>query len=440
MPDSELQLVQAIRPLAALYGDGGYVAGLRKMAEPSDSRTTSSQGVRTGRIPHPFDWDQLQEYTDANEYHSTCIRAYVNSVAGLGYVKPDEREKTDGPRERDLNSPVDKALNKLCDCSWRKTICEAVEDMKVCGNGFLEIVRRGVGNEITGVHHLPARQVYVNIENAQYERHYEIVGDVFDSSATGSRIFARFGDKDALLARNPGLQAEKNSVSEVIHLEVPTARYRWYGAPDWLGCIPVIMLVQFMRQHKFDFFQNRGVPEFMLFVLGQKLPDDDWKKLEAAVKAGVGLGQAYKSIAMNLSNPEVKIQLETLAEAEAAGVGEFESIESRGSLNIVSAHRTPPLLAGIQVAGKLGSNNELPNAVRFFDALVTGPAQELIQQTLGATLGSADAGLGLTMEDFTARRITDEFDMAMMDTSTRMRQTEEEAKATGRNVKNGLKD
>ena len=191
-------------------------------------------------------------------------------------------------------------------------------------------------------------------------------------------------------------------------------------------------------QYKYDYFLNRGVPEFMLFITGQKLSPDDWKKVENALKANIGLGNTHKSLALNLENAEINIQLEKLA-MENTSDENFATTSDNIALRIVSTHRVPPLLAGILIPGKLGATNELPNALMGFQALNCGPAQRLFQQTLGRTLGSPEAGLKLTLTDFEFFTILDEVDIGLMQTTSQMRQTIPEAKAQGRDLGKGLK-
>ena len=108
---------------------------------------------------------------------------------------------------------------------------------------------------------------------------------------------------------------------------------------------------------------------------------------------------------------------------------------------IVSAHGVPPLLAGIQIPGKLGSTNELPNALMAFQALVIQQAQKVISSALINTLGNAtlNGGLGLGADNFRLRKITDVISLSKMDTVSRMRQTVPEAKSEGRDLEAGLK-
>lgn len=207
--------------------------------------------------------------------------------------------------------------------------------------------------------------------------------------------------------------------------------------PRWLSAVPAIELSQCYAQFKYDFFLNRGVPEFMLFLLGAKLSPDDWKIVTNALKSNIGLGNSHKSFALNVSDTELKVQLEKLA-MDSSPQDDGPMKESL-ALSVVTAHGVPPLLAGILVPGKLGSNNELPNALMAFQALVAGPDQRIFMQTLGKTLGSKEAGLGLTLSDFEFYTVLDEIDLSTAATVGGMKQPLAEANAQGRDLTAGMK-
>src|SRR4030066_147961 len=93
--------------------------------------------------------------------------------------------------------------------------------------------------------------------------------------SAGSRIFVPFGEKEAYVARHSIPEETAATISEVIHFRKPSSASRWYGVPDWLAAVPKIELSHCMDQFQLDFFTNRGVPEFMLFILGAQVTPPD---------------------------------------------------------------------------------------------------------------------------------------------------------------------
>lgn len=427
------------------------------MAKETEAGGSSSQGVTIERKEHPFRFDMVSTFQTVNVFHGRCLHTKVNSTVGLGFESEADKKRAAAKR-KDLPEPdvtpeeeiskIDEVLNPLTEHTWQDALSDSCEDYWQTGNGYLEIVRKESKQDspITGIFHIPAPEVFVVVENNNYDRHYEIAS----GDEAGVRKFAKFGDLDSFLVRqaagdtqvagslaiNTGTE-EKDRVSEVIHFRQPTALSRWYGFPDWLPAVTGIELMQCLLQFEYDFFLNRGVPEFMLFILGQKLNKKDHDKIKTAMQSAIGLGNSHKSLMLNLQNPLVKIQLEKLAMESKSDGNQFAGMSDSLSLQIVSAHGVPPLLAGIQIPGKLGATNELVQALTAFQALVISPAQRIFMQKLWSTLGK-EPELGLTMADFKLNTLLDEIDMDHLDTVSRMRQSPQEAAAQGRDIDEGV--
>jgi hypothetical protein len=426
---------------------------LERLAKADHPDVWSNQLHNLGIQPHPFNFNALYELQKANEHHAACINAKVRSTVGLGH--PDADEGTGMHR-------IDEVLNPLCDSTWQETIMDVSEDYHQAGNGYLEVVRRG--DTIEGLFHLPASWVYPVFEGGR-DKHFLINPSDTGAGASEATVMASFGDKADFIRRmqapNPKAKDgrmrlyaassifsnynldDPDLVSEVIHFRRPTSMSKFYGYPNWLGAVASIELVQMLMQYNFDFFLNRGVPEMLLFLIGAGIEKSDMDAIEKTMKANIGLGNSHKSAAFNFkTDPEsLKIQLEKLMGESGLNDDAFNSMRENLAMGIVSAHGVPPLLAGIQIPGKLGATNELPNALMAFQVLLVGPDQRLISQKLTATLGNSQfSNLGLTSQDFRFKKITDEFNLDAMDTAGRMRQTIPEANAEGRDLSQGVRD
>lgn len=447
-----------------LHSRGELLESLGLSKELSEEGV-SRQAVALGRVHHPFDFDAATRFQTSNVHHSACIKAKVSSTVGLGFKAKQDETPEEARKNADEESVVDKVLNPLCETSFAEVLMDVAEDFYQVGNGYLEVVRRGGtprttsspgatsrtnGEEITGIHHLPSSQCSVFIENYYYDRHYEVLTPGVDAIP---RRFAVFGDKANFIRRmgNSGNSAipsapivgdvDPDAVSELIAFRQPSSLSRWYGFPSWISAVASIELTQCLHQWKYDFFLNRGVPEYLLFITGKKLDAEDWKKLEDNLKGNIGLGNSHKSLALNIGDPDVRVVLEKLA-GEGKEADSFVPMKENLAMDIVSAHQVPPLLAGIQIPGKLGSVNELPNALLAFDVLVTEPAQRLFKQILGRTLGNPklNGGLPLALTDFHFRRVIDTIDLNTANTISRMRTPLAAARAEGRDVAEGLRD
>ena len=381
MADDTLDQIKVINreqvPLFAQLGGDRQESLQTVLMKAQGEEAASRQGVTLGEQQHPYDFIQVKSFVTANEHHSTCIYTKVAATVGLGFIDSQEEtilDEPDGltqastdagfvmpPKTSKIytDSKVDLAMNPLCMISATDLLHDICEDFWSAGNGYIEVVReKGSLDKIVGLHHIPAEEITVFLEDMRYNFHYVLKGN-----GTNERRFARFGDTEDFLTRageGSGVfaleDAASDTVSEVIHFRQPSGLSRWYGFAKWLSAVPIIELAQMLMQWKFDFFLNRGVPEFIFLLVGQKLKADDWKKIEDALKANIGLGNSHKSLALNIANPEVKAQVEKLA-AESKGEDTFATTKETLALSVVTAHRVPPLLAGIQIPGKLGASN-----------------------------------------------------------------------------------
>lgn len=469
MAKSHAKLAFLARPEVRLHsalGEDG--TGLQESLLTKEAGEASRQGVNLGTQSLPFDVGIAGQLQLANPHHARCIHAKVGSTVGLGFVKDKPSEPPPDPmrqaqdlvaRGMDVTKalawiekatpfyerrmaelrkeekfPVRSKLDPLCRNTFQDLILDVTEDYWQTGNGYIEVIRDG--NEITGLWHIPTANVRVHVEDYDYNFHFEITDE------GPMKRFAAFGDlalfsKRNRRRRNASLLGNKLT-SEVIHFRRSTSLSRWYGFADHFAAAPYIELVQCRNQYHADFFRNLGVPEVLVSVLKDNVPPKQWQELQDNFLRTRGFGKQRKSMLLNLSGPDVEVQVDKLA-LESKSDNEAAIMDSL-ALSIVSAHGVPPLLAGIVIPGKLGATNELPNALLAFQTLVIGPAQNAISSTLDRTLGDAElnGGLGLSVGDFEFRSILEKIDVGAADTLSRMR--EPIASVPGRDLHAGLKD
>lgn len=441
---------------------------LRK--ETTESGSSSNQGTMIGEIPHPVDYEKLPTLQDVSPHHAVCLAMKADSTVGLGFTTGDDirarEESIVNPLPNDPvaradtvyePSIIDETLDPMCLQSWADTIYDVCHDFYNYQNGYIEVVREGT--EIKSLFHINPKDITVVVEGDGRNYHYRVRNPEATVNGASEVDWPRFGDKQAYLTRaaNPDAQTLTNGfqtfllppaqegtpaadrISEVIHIRRPSARCRWYGYPDWLAVTPAIELVQSLQQYNYDFFNNRGVPEFMLFVTGAKLSKEDWEKVEQAIQANMGYGNSHRTFALNIGQQEVSIQVERL-NIESGGEEKFAKTKESLNLDIVTGHRVPPMLAGIQIPGKLGGNNEIANALLSFQLLVISPAQREISRMLQKTLGGSQGVPALLDNRFNLRQLTDMIDPSSLDTVSRMRQSLPAAAAEGRDLAEGMRD
>ena len=408
---------------------------------------SSRQGWSPGERTHPVDYAAAIQLINHNAHHATCIRTKRDSIVGLGFETEYDKKRrawmaSDHMTPPPVMDPTEKSkaqevLDPLTQDGLRALMLEVTESYSATSNGYIEVVREKPkpGSPLVSLWHVPTPNVKVFVEEANNvaDWHWVVRGE------GPERHFARFGDLERFRKTDWGKKDPK-SISEVIAFREPSAQSPFYGIPSWLSVVPAIELVQMIHQQQFDFFLNRGVPEFMALFIGQTIPEETWAKIDEAVKATIGQGNAHKSIALNLNDREMRVQIEKLAMDAKAEDGFGDKLDSL-AMEIVTGHRTPPLLAGIVIPGKLGANNELPNSLIAFQTLYVNQQQDLITDILDRTLGNEEhnAGLGLKSGDFLFRKITDQFNLQELDTMSRMRETAAEAQQQNRDLSEGVK-
>jgi hypothetical protein len=415
------------------------------MKEKAKLLPKADAGSIVGRQEHPIDYEAAVRTMLAVSTQATCIMTKRDATVGLGFETAEQRKKRKeeampppqpGPNpiaqakalmdDTGETSKVDEVLDDLCEVSFQSLINEVGEDYENTGNGYFEVQRESDTSPIVSMWHYFSPMIYVVVEEGGLDKHFEV------DSPSGTVKFARFGDLQGFRQRNPNVKQE--TLTEMIPFRMPTASCQHYGLPQWLGCVPWLEIAQHMMSYESDYYQNRSVPDLLAFFKGMNLSAEAQKEMKQMIKDCVGPGKRHRSMAFFLPKSDSEIQIERLSTENREKLADSWSTVA---LEIVSSHRVPPLLAGITVPGKMGAANELPNALIAFQQLYIAQHQKIFQRVLGKTLGSPEAGLGLSPTDFLPRRITDFYDIGQMDTMSRMRQP---LAGSGRNLSQGLKD
>lgn len=449
------------------------VSDLRKQLTPV---MVSNQGRNVGRVPHPIDFAAAHKLTFAVTTHEVCIATKASAIVGLGFETEEERNQRQQKKELESTmqsfavsgkpgkpaqpgnpakpvkkefppkatedpgsgkdetggegtppqSKVHEILDPLCEDGFQSLMLQVGQDYETTGNGYIEVVRSGDGGKIVALWHMPAGAVSKVNEKDKPFYHYEV------DDVGGTLKYAPFGETARVRAATKTQQAQ---ITELIHFKYPNSKHPHYGIPGYLAAVPWLELAQMLVQYNFDYFQNRAVPDLLVMITGSKVPDNDMKDLKAQVKETVGGGKRFRTIVSNIPHPDAKVLVERL---NADNREKFTDLWTSIALEIVSAHRVPPLLAGVVLPGKMAASNELPNALVAFQTLYVAQHQKVFELKLGRTLGEAD--LGLQPSDFLLKRITDFYDLGQMETMSRMRETAAEAQARGRELEDGLEE
>jgi hypothetical protein len=372
-----------------------YKRSVAIIKELTDRRGASLQNPTPGgiglMIEHPFNMTDAANLKLYNEHHSTCVKIKRRSLVGLG-LKDRKFRRT---------------LNPLCRLGTAGNFYGLMDlvaaDFVETGNGYIEVVREGPNGKILGLHHCPSRDVKIIVEDQQvllYELHGGLLpGRRPPEGQEHVQIMCAFGQSDDALAL-PGSRFVRlldGRVSEMIHFKAHSNISRYYGVPDWLPVVAAVELIAATRQHVFDFFNNRGVPALLMFLQGGFVGPKLFKAISTEMQNNVGGGNAWKSSLFHLPDELTKVTLQQLSPQNTENGTFFKDMQETLATVVVSAHSVPPALAGIQIPGKLGSVNDLPNSLVSFQTLEVGPVQNQIEEVLWETLGNPELNGGLAV-------------------------------------------
>ena len=366
----------------SITGEEGWL----EKAHPGEG-SESNQSAVSGRRQHMLDFDGMDFLRERNVHHMRCLIAKTRYVSSGGF-REEKIAEILGPLSEDGQ------LQPLLDSVSR--------NLAEFHDAAIEVV--WTGDKITGLHTLHPKDFWVVREDNSRDYHYEIrskFGFTLHTEIQGLR-FARFGDRDDMLLRLKIEGEDQDRVSEVIRFSRDkNVLSEDYGTPEWLPGIPYMELETCQVQYRFDFFFNGCMPDGIYSVTGGIVGDSEWKEIVKTLQSQQGPGNRRKLMLVNLGGEDTKVQFDRL-DSENADTSDGEKQSMNNALAVVTAHGVPPLIAGIVIPGKLGGNNEFPNALQAFHAQYANPVQTYICSVFAATLGnkSINGGLKVTADMF----------------------------------------
>lgn len=416
---------------------------------PKEAESPKSGQAKNGIIkyPHPISMDAVYALKDISGHHSSCIQAKKYATVGLGFIDEGDNINKVSSEEDAMQmaqsllsgrahvmSKVDDKTDPFTNFGFMDELLAACEDYQDVGTGYLEVHRNDSG-EVDGISHVSAKYLWPCTYNGRL--FYE-----YSPYAGQTKYWVPFGMANREWLKSvegpfKGNTFEDKDISELIVFMKPTNRCKYYGYPDWLSAAVDIDLLKKSKQYKADFYHNRGVLDKVFAVLGAQVDGQMWKSIENAFKGTIGGTNNFGSIALNVSDPNAKLEVINVG-ADGNTEEQFAKDVETLTQNIVSSHRVPPLLANILIPGKLGASNEFVNALLMFELLVIIPDQNIFEKALAKTLGGIDGIEGLEADDFRLRTITSQLDVGALDTLGKMRS--EAATEGDRDLKDGVED
>ena len=179
---------------------------------------------------------------------------------------------------------------------------------------------------------------------------------------------------------NMGSQSEY-----LIHVVRKYPEFNYYGLPDYVSALDWIDIEYRMSKYNIDKFNNGFFPSVLIQTFGE-LPDglNAQKYVELMKEKFTGEANNDKFVVEALDSPE---QAAKIHEFDRDRDGEFLELSQLATRAIITAHRITPSLAGLETAGKLGSNQQIKDEYdKFMNSVIIPDFQEPLLRTLNRVI------------------------------------------------------
>lgn len=289
------------------------------------SKQKPAQKLANDVLSPPESVTRLLDAWKGSGWHQRCCRAIAANLLGKGI---EQKDVSDWIEE---HTPDDTTKTLL-----QKTAL----DLKVFGNAYWEIVRKG--SEIIELYHAPAWTMY--------------------------RL------KDGGWAQIVNNERQVFSADDIFQFKTYGFETSAYGTPDYLAILPAVELLATIRKYNRLYFDNNAIPDFAIVVNGGEFAPEVEAKIQRFLRAKFkGVENAHK--ALYLPTPsDVTVKFEKL-QSDTKDM-QFLNLSADCVAEIIACHGVPPRLLGIMTPGQLGGGGETSGQMEIFGQTVIAPMQE----------------------------------------------------------------
>lgn len=326
----------------------------------------------------PYDLDAVLTLTDLNVVFSRTVGQIATDVSGGWSLKPKKDDKgSDQEREK-----IEAFLDHPNDEFTLDSILESlIIDWGFAGYHTLQVVR-SADNKIAEIHHIQAHTIWVHkgdkkngIRTGAREKFAQKVGQ-------GKLWFKRFG-LDYNISAKTGARGNFNMddrADEIIFTKTYYPRNNYYSIPKITPAVGAVIGLIGIRDFNVSFFENYGVPEFMVILSGDWEPGTEQviaKYLRTDYK---GAADAHKT--MILSLPEGgSIELKPIAVDEREG--SFRIFNQIWTEEVLMAYSMPAYRIGkMPVTSRLGSGSEARELTEIYKGGIVNPLQKSLEDII----------------------------------------------------------
>ena len=236
--------------------------------------------------------------------------------------------------------------------------------------------------------------VYIEINRAKVQGTNRYMSNIFVQDATKVRInkaktkaFLSSHWRDIELNQESGQypkpaqielwngKRDTTQTKFIIHLKRRVPEYDYYGLPDYIATLKDADIEYQVDTYNLTRLENGFFPSSIVSLFGEPPQGyTDKSYIEALNNKYSGAANSGQPLFQLLDDPQQAAQIQ---EFSGSKEGEFRFLEESAKKGIIEGHRWFPALAGIETAGKLGSNQEIINQWRVAMEAVVRPDYQI---------------------------------------------------------------
>ncbi|BDG48786.1 phage portal protein [Parageobacillus sp. KH3-4] len=329
-------------------------------------------------IEPPYNLKELKRIAEYSTILQQCVDAYRTNIVGFG-LQPDY---TFDINAKDVSEKVKKqAENEWVrleefikylhfDESAETILGYALEDREKTGNGFIEVLRDGLGRP-AGIEYIDCQNMRVCTYTVPEEVEFTITENGVSKKikrwkkfrryvqmVNGKKVFFKeYGDPRVMNLTNGKFDEntpENLRATEVIHFKIGSGTY---GIPRWIGHIVSLYGARKAEELNYMYFkQGRHTPAAIIVENGM-LSEQSFNQLQEYMNSIEGVENAHKFLLLEAEGIEtttdtgtdkpmpVKVQIKSLAEVLQQDAL-FLEYDQKTREKLRSAFRLPPLYTG----------------------------------------------------------------------------------------------
>lgn len=298
-----------------------------------------------------YDFYALAELFTLNTYHQTCINLKSALVTGLGYTS-DNKQVLDFINNHSV----------YAEQSFSDTLYNIWTDYELYGNAFIEVVRNKK-EEIIEIYHIPAKYCMIQIRNDN------IV--LIQNTINGEVLFNKLG-------------TITKEYSEFIQIKNYNPKSIYYGLPEYVSCIPSMVLDKNAKDYNISYFENDAKPNMIIKFIGAEISPTLKNEIATFFSDNTkGVTKKGKCLILQSDSPDDKIEVDEIGDAKNTDAA-YRGLREDNRDEIITAHRVPKSLIGISKAGSLGNKEDAE--LKIFKTSVIDPKKSKLEFTFNEIL------------------------------------------------------